>query len=784
MKTASRAVLAVLLAAQAVAIASARPAEDEGQSATAPRPRRVLALYWYPRNSPITATFEHKVQEVLYSEPGEFEYYSESMEPDRFPGEAHDRVMLDFLRDKYADRHIDVLLAWSPLALAFLLNNRTELFPNASIVFYASSLENVHEFAAEITGVVNDDAYDKTVTAALNLHPETTQLFFINGTPTHDKSIEREARLQLAGFQDRIAVTYLTDLPLDLLIATVKQLPPQSIILYSRQSQDEPGRILLPTDFLQLISRASPVPVYSPWRSLLGHGTVGGLVDDPEAGAAMAARIVMRVARGTRPRDIPFERVPKTPMFDARQLQRWAIAENRLPAGSVVLFREPTLWRQYRAYIIGLGVVLGVQSTLIARLLVQRARRRRLENELRESEARYALATAAASAGVWDWNLETNEVWIDPSLKRSLGFDDLGITNCFDSWMQRVHPDDVQRVQDDIRAHIDGQTRFYETEHRKLHQDGSIRWFLTRGSAVRSPDGRATRIIASDTDITARKIAEAQLEEMRHELMRVSRVTMLAQFAGSIAHEVRQPLNAVYLNAKACLRWLEDSSPSIDALRPALRDIGDAAKRATEVISRHGELFRYHRVEKDMVNLNAIVRDVIVLSRTRLQQGHVMLDTSLDKGLPPVLGDRVELQQVLMNLVLNAIEAMATTDPPSRRLRIQTSFVEPDQVQVMVRDAGVGLKRDELARLFVPFYTTKPTGTGVGLSISRLIVDAHGGKIWAQPNDGRGTTFYVSIPVAADDTSEPATTGSHVDSYGSQRTQDRADRLGSAEPTC
>jgi signal transduction histidine kinase len=127
---------------------------------------------------------------------------------------------------------------------------------------------------------------------------------------------------------------------------------------------------------------------------------------------------------------------------------------------------------------------------------------------------------------------------------------------------------------------------------------------------------------------------------------------------------------------------------------------------------------------------------------------------------------------------------MATTEPMSRRLRVQTSFIEPDQVQVTVRDAGVGLKADELTRLFAPFYTTKPTGTGVGLSISRLIVDAHGGKIWAQPNDGRGTTFYVSIPIAADDTSEPATTGTHLGSYRPQRSQGRAERLGSTEPTC
>ena len=881
---------ALLLATPVTSVVSARPRTAEkpsGGTVVSPQPelakppRRVLALYWYPPDHPATQTFDKRFQAVLQRQPGEIESYTEYFESARFPGEAQALIMRDYLRQKYSDRKIDALLVWGSWPLEFAVKYRAALFPDTPIVFYVGTLEGLKGLTPPpLTGVFNPDAYENTLELALKLHPDTTDVFFISGTPEREKLVEKEASAQIDQFKDRVKITYLTDVPLDQLIATVKDVPRRSIILYSRQSQVDPGRSLEPYDFLDVISRSAPVPVYSPWRSLIGYGTTGGIVDDPEGGATLAAEMVLRIARGTRPEDIPVVHTPISPMFDARQLARWGISESRLPAGSIVRYREPTIWSEYWHYIIGTGAVLALQSILIAGLLVQRARRRRLEGALRESEERfrvmadtapvlvwrsgtdkgfdffnrpwlefrgraldeeagtgwtegvhpedlerltrvytlafderrsfrtehrlrrkdgeyrwvldtgvprftpdgvfagyigsclditerrqteeelkenqkrYALATEAGSVGVWDWNLETNEVWIDPALKSRLGFDDQELTNHLDSWIARVHPDDTGRVLDDARRHINGNTPFYETEHRKVHQDGSIRWFLTRASAMRLPDGRAVRIIGTDTDITERKNADVQLEEMRHDLTRVSRVSMLSQFAASIAHEVSQPLNAVFLNVKACLRWMEDSAPTVEDLRPALRDICEAAKRANDVISHNRELFKHHRVEKCLLDVNVVVRDVAVLAQTRLQQSLVTLETELDDDLPEVLGDRVELQQVLLNLVLNAIEAMGGVDPSSRRLWIQTCLTETSLVRVTVRDTGIGLGSIDLQRLYTPFYTTKPSGTGVGLSISRRIVEAHGGELYAKPQDGPGTTFCFTIPAAMGDASE------------------------------
>jgi PAS domain S-box-containing protein len=840
------------------------------------RPRRVLALYWYPSDHPVTETFNRQFNAVLARHSGgDVEYFAEYFESARFPGETQAHIMRDYLHQKYSDRKIDALLAWGAEPLEFLLTYRHDLFPDTPIVFYIGTLEAVKRFAEPgLTGVYNPDAYEKTFELALRLHPDATRAYIISGTPRRDKMIEREASQQLQKYEGRIALTYLTDVPLDQLIARVKNIPKHSIILFSRQSVQNPDTLLLPSDFLNLLSRSAPVPIYCPWRSLAGHGAVGGVVDDPEGGAADAAEMVLRVAQGTRPQDIPVEHVPTIPTFDARQLSRWGISEAELPRGSVVLFREPTIWSQYRSYIIATGIVLSVQTLLIGALLVQRVRRRRMESALRESEERfrlmadtapvmiwrsgtdkaadffnlpwlefrgrsaeeeaglgwtkgihpddrdkyldtysaafderrpfrieyrlrradgvyrwilasgvprfgpdaafagyigsgfditerrkaeealqtsekrYALATMAGSVGVWDWDLSTDDIWIDPALKRALGYEAHEIDNRLDSWLSHVHPDDRGSLLMHVYAHANGETPSFEHEHRMLHRDGSIRWFLSRGSAVQMPGGGTDGIIGTDTDITERKNTEITLEESRHELARVSRVTTLTQFAASVAHEASQPLSTILFNARACLTWLKNAPNSIDDLRSALQDIVGAAKQANEVIIRNRGMFSRHGVDKQPVDANSIVHDVVALARTRLDKERVHLETILEADLPAVIGDRVELQQVLLNLLLNGIEAVDAANPASRRIWIRTSLTDSGQVQISVRDTGVGLHGVDLDNLFTAFYTTKPTGTGVGLSISHFIVTDHGGRLWAEHNSDGGATFSFTLPVA------------------------------------
>jgi PAS domain S-box-containing protein len=372
--------------------------------------------------------------------------------------------------------------------------------------------------------------------------------------------------------------------------------------------------------------------------------------------------------------------------------------------------------------------------------------RRTAIEDLRTSEQRYALATRAGSVGVWDWDLATNEFWIDPALKRALGYEPLQIDNRLDAWFRHVHPDDAGRLLQDAYAHANDATPSFENEHRMVHRDGNIRWFLTRGSAVRLPNGTAVRITGTDTDITQRKNAEIRLEESRHELARVSRISTLTHCA-VVAHEASQPLNAILLNAQASLRWLAGPSAPVDDLRDTLRDIAEAAKQANEVVSRHRAMASRHSGTRQSVDLNDIVGEVVALARSRLQKGRIDVETSLELGLPEVLGDRVELQQVLLNLVLNGIEAVEAANPPSRQLWVRTG-AQGTLVQVSVRDAGVGLRRVDAGKLFTPFYTTKASGTGIGLSISRFIIEDHGGRLWAEDHGENGATFVFTVPVS------------------------------------
>jgi PAS domain S-box-containing protein len=362
-----------------------------------------------------------------------------------------------------------------------------------------------------------------------------------------------------------------------------------------------------------------------------------------------------------------------------------------------------------------------------------------------ESEQRYALATAAGRVGVWDWDLRTNDIYVDPRLKALLGFDDREIPNRLELWGERVHPDDRALVMERAQSHIDGATPAYEVEHRMVHKDGSTRWFVARGTALYE-DGRPVRLVGTDTDITERKYADEALRRAQAEIDRMSRLAAFGEFSASIAHEVSQPLTSIILNARACLRWLLSDHPNLVEVRSTLTEIVDAGKRADGIIRHNRELFRQHIVEKRRLDLNDVIREVTALVGTRLAISGVRLDTHLAERLPNVSANRTELNQLVMNLIVNAIESMHAVEARSRVIVVSTEMIGVGEVQVSVCDAGVGFGEVEIERLFTTGYTTKPTGTGVGLSICRTIVQAHGGKIWARPNAEAGATFVFTLP--------------------------------------
>jgi signal transduction histidine kinase len=309
-----------------------------------------------------------------------------------------------------------------------------------------------------------------------------------------------------------------------------------------------------------------------------------------------------------------------------------------------------------------------------------------------------------------------------------------------------VHPDDLEACLASYVAAFDARLPF-RLEYRLRRFDGEYRWVLDIGTPRYDSTGRFAGYIGCCFDITERRQAEQALVEAHAEISRVSRLTALGEFAAALSHELRRPLTAILLNARSSLDELQKTPLDREAMKEMLDDLVDAGQRAEAVIQRNRELFRHQTVQTSALDLNAVVREVLVLSATQLQERHVTVATVLADDLAAVRGDRIELLQVLLNLVANAIDAMERIDMTERRITITTSRLDEGAVVVAVKDRGVGLGAVDVQRMFTLSYTTKTAGTGVGLSISRSIVQAHGGRIWASQNVDGGATFSFSLPV-------------------------------------
>ena len=308
-----------------------------------------------------------------------------------------------------------------------------------------------------------------------------------------------------------------------------------------------------------------------------------------------------------------------------------------------------------------------------------------------------------------------------------------------------IHPDDRDRVLNAWREAVLGGS-VYDLEARQRGRDGRYRWFLIRSLPMRDADGNITKWYGTNTDIEVRKQAEQALQNSQTELARLSRILTMGELTTSIAHEVNQPLAAVVTNADACLRWLAAEPSNLNKARDSLGWIIKEGNRASEVIKRIRDLSKRAAVQKAFFEINDVIREVVRLLGAELDRNHCAVQTELASGLPRTLGDRVQLQQVVLNLVMNGIEAMSVVTDRPRELRIVSDMMEQDRVLVTVCDCGIGLDPQMLDRIFEAFVTTKQEGIGMGLSISRTIVESHGGRMWATANNLHGATFQFTLP--------------------------------------
>jgi PAS domain S-box-containing protein len=369
--------------------------------------------------------------------------------------------------------------------------------------------------------------------------------------------------------------------------------------------------------------------------------------------------------------------------------------------------------------------------------------RKRAEAELRRSEAFLAEAQRLSLTGSFSWRVATDEITWSNEVYRIFELDPVEPLT-FVTLCSRVHPDDLVLFSDLVsRARSDGAP--FEYEKRLLMPDGSVKYLHVVAHATGNVDG-SLEYIGAIQDVTERRRAQEELDRARSELTRVARITTLGTLAASIAHEVNQPLSGIVTNASTCLRMLAAEPPNIDGARETARRTIRDGHRASEVVNRLRGLFSRKEVVSESVDLNAATREVIALTASELRQDSVVVREELTADLPSVVGDRVQLQQVILNLLLNAADAMRGVNDRARELVVRTGRDEGGGVGVWVHDSGVGFAPEASQRLFEAFYTTKAQGMGIGLSVSRSIIERHGGRLWATHNDGSGATFAFSVP--------------------------------------
>jgi signal transduction histidine kinase len=772
--------------------ASSSPARD------AKRAKIVVLLYPEARLLPEILAVEGAIRPTLDPE-GAVSFYTEYLDLSRLSNAQDEQQMIAFLREKYASRRVDLIMPVAFPTLRFFLKHRAALFPGVPAVFCAANLDAVAglDLGSAITGVRLPSEWGSTLEAALALQPATRRAVVITGTSEIDQNLQAAAAHDLARHGSRIEVAYLAGLPIARLLEEVAVLPKDSIVLFVSLLRDQAGRMFTDPEAVSLIARASSVPVYSWSETHLGHGIVGGRLASFETQGTRAAELAVRVLRGERPETLPVVDGGKTAyMFDDRELRRWGLKASRLPAGSIVRYEEVSLWSLYRWNIVGAGALVAALALLSAGLLVERTGRRRAELSLGE---RLRFETLLAEQAATFSRVSGTDVdrEIERALRRIADFlavDWSGLTEYSENsqtarvthwWMaEGVDPPPVALGFDEIPWSVTqlrrGETvRFTQIEelpeseaavdrqtYRRLGVKSQVAIPLTVEGAV--VGALAFSAVATErawrdefvqrlqllgevfANTLSRRRAEMEGERLRQDLAHVGRVATVGELTTSLAHELTQPLTAILANAQAARRILESDGPDLAELRAIVGDIVDDDKRASEVINRLRGFLKKGTLERSSVDMGELVGQVARLVAGDAVLRNVVTRLELASDLPPVHGDRVQLQQVVLNLILNGLDAMRDVKAVNRTLVLRTARGTGDSVEVTVRDSGAGIEKADLDNIFEAFYTTKADGLGMGLAIVRSIVEAHGGRVGARNNPEGGASFSFTLPAVTE----------------------------------
>jgi signal transduction histidine kinase len=684
--------------------------------------RRVLILYESSPSSPLENLVDRGMQTSLDNSPYQIEFYREYMETASFPDPADQKRFRDFYIRKYRNRRPDVIVAVGPSPLKFTFEAHKKSFPGVPVIFcLPNRLPGDVTLDSDFTGVQGDIAPAATLRAALRLRPGTKHVVVVSGTSPFDRQQVVTVKNQITIYQGALDISYLTDLPMSDLLQRLRGLPPRTIVMLAAFGRDTAGTRFTSTESGQMLVAAANAPVFVLNDRFLNHGEVGGDVSNAVEQGRIVGGMVLRVLDGEKPVQIPPVKTATSYIFDSQALKRWGLDEKNLPAGSIVLNRQPTVWELYQWYIISGIVVMVLEALLIFGLLWQRVRRKNAETKLAITYDRLRMALEAGRFVGWDADLKTGENRWFGDLKGMFGIPSLTTSTRIGEFQRRVHPEDVDRVTKAIEDARQTQQP-YVAEFRIPQKDGNVRWAVARGQFYYASNGNPERMLGMAVDITERKLAEEALATVGGRLIQAQE-----QERVRIARELHDDINQRLALFQVELAGLAQShSVSLTGFHEALEGL---RRRMSDVSSDiHAISHRLHPSKLEYLGLVPASRS---FCKEVAEHHKVKIDFEAD-GVPQATPQHISLTlfRVLQESLQNAIRHSGTKD-----FRVRFSGTDKE-IQLIVRDRGKGFDIDA-ARI----------APGLGLISMRERIGLVKGAILITSKPGWGTEINVCIPM-------------------------------------